>query len=493
MHRNYSKVPLWLRIYLMVFGLITLVVLFSSYHIISVSNDRNIQREYSISLDKHVMLYNALKIYANTVIDKFEYDPDLEHEMLARAVQNYGRYYTDNRSYIAMTNEAGEKLYSSIAPEDERAMGLTPGKDGRRSCVIRRIGTRTVLFVSGWMEIGRQLFRLDYANDITDLIDYQKSLAMQISLWLAVGMVLLALGLYFSIRQTLRPLEQLSTQAQAIAQGRYEHRITVKRSDEIGQLAVDFNRMAEAIQANMELLQQNVKEREAFIASLAHELKTPLTSIMGYSSLLQNYNLAEKDREQALIFIYNESKRLDGISKKLLELFRLGDGRVIDKKKVAVSSLLQQLKIIAQFSLSEKEQSLDIDSSVDRVAVDQELFLVLLSNLVENASRASENGAIIQLKVYLEDSSVVFGVKDDGCGIPEEHLNKVFQPFFMLDRARDRTKNGHGLGLSLCQAIAQAHDGTIYIESSPGKGTTVYALIPDYKSLQISDTTPIEP
>ncbi|MEJ8546304.1 hypothetical protein [Brevibacillus borstelensis] len=139
--------------------------------------------------------------------------------MLAKAVQNYGRYYTDNKSCLALTSEQGEKLFGSISPEDESITRLDPPKDGRRSYVMRSSGPRTVLVVSGWLELGEKLFRLDYAHDITDLISDQKSLATQIALWLSAGMLLSALGLYVLIKRALRPLAQLSTQAKAIAQG----------------------------------------------------------------------------------------------------------------------------------------------------------------------------------------------------------------------------------------------------------------------------------
>ncbi|WP_243633374.1 sensor histidine kinase [Paenibacillus xerothermodurans] len=481
-----------MRIYLMVFGLIALMILFFSYRMITVSSEAGIQREYAASLDRHAMFYNALKMYASTM-DQISYNPNLEHKMLTQAVQNYGLYYTDNKSHVAMTNEAGEKLYSSILPDDEHAMGLTPAKDGRRSYVIRSVGSRTVLFVSGWVDINGKLFRLDFTDNITNLIADLKSLARQMSLWLSVGMVMLALGLYVLIRQALHPLAQLSTQAQAIAKGRYDHRITVKRDDEIGQLAVDFNHMADAIQANTALLQRAVQERERFIASLAHELKTPLTSIMGYADLLQYYQLDEQEVTQALQFIRNESKRLDDISIKLLEMFRLGAGPVLNKQVVPVFSLMQQAELITKLSLSRKRQRLDIKSSITEVAVDQELFLLLLSNLIENASRASDNDAVISIQAYPRERSVVFCVRDNGCGIPAEHLDDVLQPFFMLDGARDGKKKGHGLGLSLSKAIAEAHGGRLDMKSRLGEGTTVYALIPNQENLQNDDIPPMEP
>ncbi len=491
MLRTDGQMPLWIRIYLLAFGLSAVIILFFCYQIAAVSSEHSMQREYSRSLDRHVMFASAMKMYAAS-IEKMAFNPGLRQELLTRAAQNYGRYYTDGKSYIAMTSLDGEKLYSSFSPADEKIMELDPPKDGRRSFVIRQSGEHSVLFVSGWMSIAGQLYRLDYENDVTDMVAGQQTLATQIALWFSAGMILLAIGLYVLIRHALRPLAQLGTQAKALARGNYDPRIAVARRDEIGQLALEFNHMADAVQSHMELLRREVKERETLIASLAHELKTPLTSIMGYASLLENYELEQAEKQKALRLIHSESKRLDDMSKKLLNLFRLGNGRVVRKEQVRVAQLLEHLDMISKLSLAGKGQSLVMKSVVETALVDEELLYVLLNNLVENASKASGYHETIFLSVYAEGEFVVFCVSDKGCGIPAEHVSDVFQPFFVLDTARNRKYSGHGLGLSLCKAIAEAHGGSISIVSSLGKGTSVYIRVPNGQVLQNDDRTQME-
>ncbi|RNB78096.1 sensor histidine kinase [Brevibacillus nitrificans] len=487
MQRTWGQMPLWIRVYLLTFGLSTVIILFFSYPIIAASSEHSIQREYSRSLDRHVMFASAMKMYAAS-IEKMAFNPGMRQDLLTRAAQNYGWYYADGKSHIAMTGPDGEELYSSLSPEDEKLMDLNPPKDGRRSFVIRQSGERSVLFVSGWMSIAGELYRLDYENDVTDMIAGQRSLTTQISLWFSAGMILLGVGLYFLISHSLKPLAQLSAQAKALARGNYDPRIEMTRQDEIGQLAMEFNHMADAVQAHMELLRREVKDRETLIASLAHEVKTPLTSIMGYASLLENYELNEADKQKALHLIHLESKRLDDLSKKLLNLFRLGNERVVLRKEpVRVSLLLEHLERISKLSLARKGQSLVSKSIVETVVVDEELLQVLLNNLVENASKASDYHESILLSVYTEGELVVFCVRDRGCGIPVEHLGDVFQPFFVLDTARNRKYSGHGLGLSLCKAIAEAHGGSISIVSRCGEGTSVYIRVPNGQVLQNDD------
>jgi signal transduction histidine kinase len=211
----------------------------------------------------------------------------------------------------------------------------------------------------------------------------------------------------------------LSKCTQAIAKGRYDHHITVKRGDEIGQLAVDCNYMADASQANTELLQQAVQEIEHFIASLAHELKKPLTSIMGYADLLQYYHLDEQPGIQALQFIRNGSKRLDDISIKLLELFRL--------------SLMQQAELITRFSLPRKGHLLDMKSSITAVAIDQELVLVLLSNLIGPGKEGDETVHVYGKILDFEPNKIFSYTEHPGPSYNPDHASLETRITFRLD------------------------------------------------------------
>ena len=469
---------LWLKIYWTVFAWIMLIIFVFSFRIVAITGEHNLQKEYENALDKHAMLNDALQIYANANEALYQGNPELERELIRKAVRNYGRYYTDKSSFIAVTNRDEKKLYSSMAAVDENSMALQPAYSGERSYVMRSVGSRSVIFVSGWVQLGNGKYRLDYERDITAVKEDTKKLAAQISIWLAGGMTVVAGGLFIILKRALRPLDQLGQNAKAIARGQYEQRIKVERDDEVGRLAADFNDMAEAVQVKTGMLQRMIDERETFIASFAHELKTPLTSIMGYASLLELYNLNEKDQKQAVGFIRSESKRLDELAVKLMDLFRISDGKTVARRTVQVTEITGQLEKTSSYVLSRKGQRLDVNIEVAEVTVDPALWLILLGNLVENASKASPEASVIELRANREGAYVVFRVIDRGYGIPEERLEDVFQPFFMLDRSRDRKKNGHGLGLSLCRAIAEAHGGNISLISREGLGTTVIVKFP---------------
>lgn len=478
MKKHFRRIPLWVRIYLMVYILSAVVIMFFFYRIITMSNNHNLNKELSASLDKHLMLTNAMKMSSHSITDELNNSPELQYKLLSIFLENYGEYYLDSSSFVKISNSDGRTLFSSMTDDMVKAMKLDPPEDGRRSYVIHKFQDNTFVFVSGYIEIGHHMFRLDYASNISDLIYSQKRLSTQISLMLAVGMLFLAVGLLFMIRGALNPLAELSLQAKTVAEGNYQHQIEVRGSDEIGQLAVEFNQMTESIRRHTQMLQEEIKERERFMASMAHELKTPITSIMGYVSLLKNYNLDREETEKALNFIDKESKRLDEISKKLLSLFRISGGQGVTKKKISVTSMFKQLESISGMFLAEREQSLKLEAFIEYIDGDEELLMLLLNNLVENASKFSARGSHILVNAYGEGSSAIFSVRDYGCGISQEHIDRVFQPFFMSDASRSKKENSYGLGLSLCKAIAEAHGGRIYIDSQLGKGTCVFVSIP---------------
>jgi len=476
MKRHFHDVPLWLRIYWPACCLIAVVILLLSFRILASASAAGLQREIDSSLDKHRMFGDSLTMYADTFTNVT--GDEFVQSFLPNAVRNYARYYTDQKSFIAMSDKESRTQFSNMTADMKAAIGLSPAEDRGRSYVIRRIGPQTILFVSGWIAIDGHSYRLDYGHDITDLVQTQRALGVEVSIWLSSGLFVLAVLLYVLLRRALRPLDQLSAQAKSLAQGMQTQLIEVQRRDEIGRLAGDFNHMAESIQANTELLRRTIVERETFIASLAHEVKTPLTSIMGYASLLRSCDLNEEDTALALSRIHSESKRLDELSRSLLELFRIGDGRLISKEELHLPALIEELRSICAPSLSAKRQTLATDVSIDRIVADRGLLLVLLCNLVENASKASGNGSTIDVVVYPESTFILFQVNDSGCGIAEQDLRRIFEPFYMADPARDKESNGYGLGLTLCRAIAEAHNGLIRIESRIGEGTTAYVHFP---------------
>lgn len=241
-------------------------------------------------------------------------------------------------------------------------------------------------------------------------------------------------------------------------------------------LTDDFNRMADAIEQNIEELENAAKRQEDFSASFAHELKTPLTSIIGYADMLRTYELDAADRRTASEYIFREGKRLEALSLKLLDL-------IVYAKEDFLLTWTQARPFIKETAntlrptLSKYKTTLYIDIDDTKLYIEPTLMTTMLYNLVDNACKASKPGGKILLSVKEKEQGVLVTVSDEGRGIPQEQINRITEPFYMVDKSRSRKQNGAGLGLSIVKRIAGVHQTQLQIESEEGKGTTVSFLL----------------
>lgn len=223
-------------------------------------------------------------------------------------------------------------------------------------------------------------------------------------------------------------------------------------------------------------LEGQAERREEFIASFAHELKTPLTAIIGYADMLRSMNLPPKQQFTAAGYIFSEGKRLESLSLKLLDLIVAGKYEVALRRTEAFF-FLREVAAVALPSIKEDGLELNIFGDRGEVLLEPDLFKTLLINLVDNARKASRRGKKIDLSVKRQPGGMVFCVRDYGYGIPAEELDKITEAFYMVDKSRSRSQNGAGIGLALCQRIAEIHETVLAYESEPGKGTVVRVFI----------------
>ncbi len=269
-----------------------------------------------------------------------------------------------------------------------------------------------------------------------------------------------------------RPLKRLTNVTQDIASGDFSTRAKVKGNDEIGALTRNFNAMADVVEEKIHDLEETARQREDFIASFAHELKTPLTSIIGYADMLRSYDMDVADRLTAANYIFSEGKRLESLSLHLLDLIVLHKQ---DFSLVPVDSAVftKEVANILMPLLQKHRQTLRVTAAQATILLEPNLMKTLLYNLIDNACKASEEGGEIFLTGEQENGQYRFSVQDHGRGIPKEELGKITEPFYMVDKSRARKQNGAGLGLALCRMIAQLHGDDLHFISKLGEGTCV--------------------
>jgi signal transduction histidine kinase len=264
----------------------------------------------------------------------------------------------------------------------------------------------------------------------------------------------------------------VSTASRKIANGQYDNRIIVSGRNELAEMAENFNNMAEEIQHRITQLAEASEQKQQFVDNLAHEIRTPLTSVYGFAEYIQKATISDEEKMFAASYIMSESQYMLNISNRLLELATLRN-QVIKMKVVNVNSLFEHSQKSLAAKLAENQISLKWEIDIDSLYGDKDLLQSLLVNFTDNAIKACKPGGIIIWNAYIENGCRVLSVQDNGWGIPQNEINKITDPFYRVDKSRNRTKGGVGLGLSICEQIANCHNAALSIESLPNVGTII--------------------
>ena len=233
---------------------------------------------------------------------------------------------------------------------------------------------------------------------------------------------------------------------------------------------------ADEIKEQIESLSAVNQAQRQLLGSLAHELKTPMTAIIGYADTLLTVRLSKERQERALTYIGNECRRLSRLSVKMLELtglYETGESQ-LTLQEVPVADFLDEAQKLTLYRLQEKNLHLEISCNPENLkkTFDKDLMLSVVTNFIDNAVKASEENS----RILLHATNDRLTVQDFGKGIPPEDLSKVTDAFYMVDKSRSRANGSVGLGLSLCQKIADLHGYQMKIESTVGEGTKVSVL-----------------
>ncbi len=308
-------------------------------------------------------------------------------------------------------------------------------------------------------------------RDITDVYSGITALGVRFAAIALVTVVLSAASMVFLVRRVMRPLGELQKSAAALAGGEYGSRIEVRGKDEISALGESFNRMAGAIAGHIKALEDTAEQRKLLLSALTHELKTPMTAIIGYSEALMRVKLKKTQQEESIAYINSECRRIERLSQKMMRLIALHGGESAHMKQQPVNKLYAAIEMTLQ-GIARKE---DIELTVTEEGsvafeMDIDMMASVLINLFDNARKAGAKHIAVKAK------GNTISVIDDGIGIPPDEVKKIMQPFYMVDKSHSQSQGGSGLGLALCELIVKAHKAELRIESEPGRGTKVSIL-----------------
>jgi len=290
-----------------------------------------------------------------------------------------------------------------------------------------------------------------------------------------LALLLSAVFAWWMARSVASPLKEMANATQAIVEGELASIDPEIGPEEIRGLAVAFNRMA----ADLHASQQAQRD---FIANVSHDLKTPLTSIQGFAQALMDGTVTdESGQQQAARVIYDESDRLHRLVEDLLDLARIDAGQIeFRREPVDLGMLLESVMEGASLRANDAGIALQFEQSGSAVMIgDGDRLAQVFTNLVDNAIKHSPQGSQVRVWTKREAGWMTVHIDDQGKGIPEEELSRIFQRFYQVDKARTSgSGRGVGLGLAIVREIVEAHGGRVIAQSSPGVGSRFSVQLP---------------
>jgi len=285
------------------------------------------------------------------------------------------------------------------------------------------------------------------------------------------GMVLVMavfslLSMLFVAKKLIDPITELTAATKKVGEEQFTGTLDINRKDEIGQLAKSFQLMTEK-------LDENNRIRKEFISDVSHDFQSPLLNIKGYAELLLDNKLTEEARKSYATVIQSETERLSSLTKQLLLLTSLDQlASPLEMKTFDLDVQLKETIRKYRWLLEEKEMTLTMDIEEVHFTGDPAFLEKVWENLLSNALKYTEIGGAIEIVLTEESNHVIILVRDNGIGIEEKALARIFDRFYRADHSRTREPGGTGLGLSIVQQVVKLHGGTIDVVSGKGSGTT---------------------
>ena len=402
-------------------------------------------------------------------------------ENIDNLMRLYSRYLQGKGNGLAVAF-SGEWIYESPAFASEGNMIFPPDTGySQERLVYMENGNRPVLCVYGSFPAPWQDYGLIYIGNLSDTLESWRHTKNILFLTGAAVILMMSFCLFQFLNIIFRPLRQISSASAKIANGDYSSRISVRGKDEISGVAHNFNLMAEQIENQIKQLEETSEQKQQFIDNFSHELRIPLTAIYGYAEYIQKALISDEERYECTQFIMSECSRLQNMAYQLLDMALLRRGEM-EEEDCSVATLFEQSQKAMYVKAAEKKIHLSYAQSQGFfIRGNMEQLLIMLNNLIDNAMKASQPKGRICVSSYGEESRVVVEVEDHGIGMDSDQISHIKEAFYRVDKARSRAAGGAGLGLSICERIAQLHHAELTFVSERGKGTIVRLYFPKIK------------
>lgn len=457
--------------------IVLIMVVFSIFGIwiISLTFQSTFDKEVEEGNKENKMFQYAFEVNLNSLSESYQRE-EVIVQLAKRIADNL-----DVKSYIyTIFNADGEVMYTSREQGEEQPENKIMGTlTEEQNCgyEITAFGEKRVLGFTCRSVVRNEVYYLESTKDITEIYWERNELYGRYRQMMFILLVCTGAIIFLISHVLTKSIAILSYTTRRFAKGDYQIRAKVGSEDEIGMLARDFNQMADKLAEKMEELEEAVRKQEDFTASFAHELKTPLTSIIGYADMLRTMDMSKEETMEASNYIYSQGKRLESLSFKLLELI-VTDKQDYVFRPVSAKKFIGEIKTIVAPGLQQKMIVMHTQIEKGRIIGEHDLLISLVVNLIDNARKALPEGGHIWVKGRNVETGYELMVMDNGCGMPKEEIAKITEAFYMVDKSRARKEGGAGLGMTLCSKIVALHKAKWIIKSKEGEGTAVWVVFP---------------
>jgi len=392
--------------------------------------------------------------------------------------------------HLTLASGGGRVLFDSVVPRDSLSLlgtvlnrpEIAQARDGAIGRDLRdsRTPDQEILHFAKRLPLsGMGVLDSGYVSVALEAEQIAALDARVQAILLGVGFVTIVLITITSVhlsKRISRPIDDILRTTRAIRDGDLNQRIKVVSNDEIGQLSTAINSMAEKLSQDIIRLRKLEHIRSEFLGNVSHELRTPIFSIQGFLETLLDGAVDDPSvNRDFLAKAHRHAEGLNTLLNDLIEISRIESGEMkMSFRYFSVVELAQQVVDEMQPDAEKRSISLSLVHSVpqsENVYGDRDRVKQVMVNLIDNAVKYTDPGGTIQCAITPAGLHVQIHVRDTGCGIPEEHLPRVFERFYRVDKNRSRQVGGTGLGLAIVKHIVEAHGGTLQVTSTVGKGS----------------------
>jgi heavy metal sensor kinase len=460
-------------LYVLIFAVLLITFSVSLYMLIR----RDARSRFDLALT------NTALTFANLFHQELIENEQLDQVATAHALREYQQanfffaIFNNDRLLAASQNKVGDQP----SPQDR------PAAAAAKSLLAEAISRREPILATNSKD-GREEWRLvayapkgEATNYVVVAAESTRELSERLRavreiFLLSLPAILLLAGLagYLLARGSLAPITEMAEQAERISAENLHERLPVKnKSDELGRLARVFNDLLSRIEGSFDGIRR-------FTADASHELRTPLAIIRGEADVALTQDRDPAEYRETLSIIQDEARRLSRLVEDMLALARADAGqRGLTRQKFYINDLIEECVRSTRALAGSKNLTLDAELCEDvSFFGDEDLFRRLILNLLDNAIKYTPEGGKVAIKLWRENDRIKLRVTDNGIGIPAEAVARVFERFYRVDKARSRAEGGSGLGLPIVKWIAEAHQGSVSLESAPDRGASFTVSLP---------------